>query len=188
MCVSWRQRQAPGRAGPLDAGFLSFCAPRVLQRAKKEGAVAGGSGGAVDTAGQAGALRAEPGRSAPGLPGAQVSSLPGSTQQESPNTSATAEAGPGDGPIVRSKGWPQWPVIQRPWPLIPPSLGPPVTSGQSWTRLNSNKSCRGDPLAPRQAGVQGRTAADSRNSPSSCQLLAVGVDLGGQPSKHPRFL
>lgn len=72
---------------------------------------------------------AEPGQSAPGLLGTQVSPLLGSTQWGSPNTSATAEEGPGDCLKVRSKGQPEWPGIQRPWPLIPPSIGPPVTSG-----------------------------------------------------------
>lgn len=57
----------PGGAGPLDGGFLSFCALWALQGAKKEGAIAGAPGGTVEMTDKDGALRAEPGCSALGL-------------------------------------------------------------------------------------------------------------------------
>lgn len=85
----------------------------------------------MDSAGKDEALRAEPGQPVPGLLGAQVSPLQGSVQRALLNVSAAAKEGIGDCRVVRSRGPPKWPVAHRPWPLLPPSLGPPVTSGQS---------------------------------------------------------
>lgn len=70
---------------------MSFCSPWALRGAKKEGAIAGGSGGAVDSTGKDEALRAEPGQPVPGLLGTQVSPLQGSMQRALLNVSAAAK-------------------------------------------------------------------------------------------------
>lgn len=116
--------EVPGGAGPLDGGLLSFCAPWLSR----------GGSGAVDTTDKDGPSELGQGPSPcadghSGWPLTRIHAV-GITK----HVSICRERGLHDG---QEGGW-------QP-PLVSPSLGPPVTPGQSWTQLSGSKSHRGAP-------------------------------------------